>query len=118
MKSDRNEGTVKLLAAESELVREESFLPLLHDDDAEVQHLVEMALRKRKLTDDDIALARMISAKDASTRMRVFHHLPSNLRECQIFIVDHKRCRTFGITSSQIERLPFDITPVLGRVDT
>lgn len=68
-------AAVLVLAAESDLVREESFLPLLHDDDAEVQHLVEMALRKRKLTDQDIEIARMISAKEAGTRMRVLQHL-------------------------------------------
>lgn len=63
------------LASESDLVREESFLPLLHDDDAEVQYLCENVLRKRGLTDDDIELARMISAKNASTRLRVFYRL-------------------------------------------
>lgn len=68
-------GALLLLAAESELVREENFLPLLHDEDAELQHLAVMALRKRNLTDDDIAIARMISAPEASTRMRVLHHL-------------------------------------------
>lgn len=68
-------AAVVLLADESDLVREESFLPLLHDDDAEVQHLVEMALRRRKLTDADIEIARMISARDAGTRMRVLQYL-------------------------------------------
>ncbi len=68
-------AAVVLLADESALVREESFLPLLHDDDAEVQHLVEMALRRRQLTDADIEIARMISARDAGTRMRVLQHL-------------------------------------------
>ena len=64
-----------VLASESELVREESFLPLLHDDDAEVQYLCEVALRKRKLTDDDIKIARMISDRDPATRMRALSHL-------------------------------------------
>jgi hypothetical protein len=62
------------LASESEVVREEAFLPLLHDEDAQVQYLCEIALRKRKLTDDDIKLARMISDKNPVTRMRVLHY--------------------------------------------
>ena len=62
------------LASESDVVREEAFLPLLHDEDAQVQYLCEIALRKRKLTDDDIKLARMISDKNPVTRMRVLHY--------------------------------------------
>jgi hypothetical protein len=63
-----------LLASESDMVREEAFLPLLHDEDAQVQYLCEIALRKRRLTDDDIKLARMISDKNPVTRMRVLHY--------------------------------------------
>jgi HEAT repeat protein len=63
------------LASESERVREENFLPLLHDDDAETQYLCEMALRKRGLSDDDIRLARMISDKNPAVRMRVVRSL-------------------------------------------
>jgi hypothetical protein len=74
-----------VLASESELVREEAFLPLLHDDDDQVQYLCEMALRKRGLRDDDIKLARMISDKNPLIRMRVlpyFHEMPDlNLGE-------------------------------------
>lgn len=62
------------LAAESDVVREESFLPMLHDDDAETQYLCELALRKRGLTDGDIKLARMISDKNPATRMRVLRY--------------------------------------------
>jgi hypothetical protein len=65
-----------VLAKESDLVREESFLPLLHDGDAEVQYLCEMALRKRGLRDDDIEIARMISDSSPATRMRVLYRLP------------------------------------------
>lgn len=64
-----------VLAAESELVREEVFLPLLHDDDVEVQYLCELALRKRGLQDDDLAMARLISDKNPATRMRVLGYL-------------------------------------------
>lgn len=68
-------NAVLVLAAESELAREEAFLPLLHDDDAEVQFLCESALRKRGLSDDDVRIARMISDRDPATRMRVLQYL-------------------------------------------
>ena len=61
---------------EIEIVREEHFLPLLHDEDIETQYLCEMALRRRNLTDDDIKLARMVSHKDPAVRMGILHHLP------------------------------------------
>ncbi len=64
-----------VLASERDVVREESFLPLLHDDDAEVQYLCETALRKRGLLDDDIKMARMISDANPATRMLVLYHL-------------------------------------------
>jgi hypothetical protein len=64
-----------VLASESDLAREENLMPLLHDEDAEVQFLCENALRKRGLSDDDIKIARMISAREPATRMRVLHHL-------------------------------------------
>jgi HEAT repeat protein len=63
-----------VLATENEQVREEDFLHLLHDEDAEVQYLCEMALRKRGLTDADITLARLISDENPSRRMLVLHH--------------------------------------------
>ncbi|MBI3821137.1 MAG: HEAT repeat domain-containing protein [Planctomycetes bacterium] len=65
-----------VLASESDVVREESFLPMLHDDDAETQYLCEMALRKRGLSDDDLKLARMISDRNPATRMHVLRHIP------------------------------------------
>jgi HEAT repeat protein len=73
------------LASETEVVREEAFLPLLHDDDLQVQYLSELALRKRGLKDDDLAMARLISDKNPLTRLRVLHYLARmpeiNLRE-------------------------------------
>jgi HEAT repeats len=64
------------LASESEVVREEHFLPLLHDADPQVQYVSELALRKRGLQDEDIKLARLISHKNARVRLRVLHYLP------------------------------------------
>jgi len=64
-----------VLAGEGNLVREESFMPLLHDEDAEIQFLCESALRKRGLSDDDIKIARMVSDANAATRMRVLYYL-------------------------------------------
>jgi HEAT repeats len=75
-KSAVRRAALVALASESDLVREEHLLPLLHDDDAEVQWLCEMALRKRGLHDDDLEMARMISHKSPATRMRVLHRLP------------------------------------------
>ncbi|MSQ93110.1 MAG: hypothetical protein EXR98_00985 [Gemmataceae bacterium] len=73
------------LAAESDYVREEQFLPLLHDDDPEVQYLCQIALRKRGLNDDDLRVARMIGDKNPATRRRVLnvlHQMPElNLSE-------------------------------------
>ncbi len=64
------------LGSETEAVREEHFLMLLHDEDLETQYLCEMALRRRNLNDDDIKLARMISHKDPGVRMGILNHLP------------------------------------------
>jgi hypothetical protein len=75
-KSAVRRAALIVLASESDLVREEHFLPLLHDDDAEVQWLCEMALRKRGLHDDDLDLARLISDKDPVTRMGVLQYFP------------------------------------------
>jgi HEAT repeats len=59
------------LAAETELARDEIFLPLLHDDDEEVQYWCETVLRKRGRSDADIQIARLISHKNAAMRLRV-----------------------------------------------
>jgi HEAT repeat protein len=66
---------VLVLAAENEVAHEDSFLKLLHDDDPEVQFLCENALRKRGLSDDDIRIARMLSDREPTTRMRVLQYL-------------------------------------------
>lgn len=63
------------LASARDIVREETLLPRLHDDDAQVQYLCELALRKRGLTDDDLKLARLISDNDPAIRMHVFRFL-------------------------------------------
>ena len=68
-------AVVIALASESDSVREEHFLPLLHDSEAEVQFLSEMALRKRGLGDDDIAIARDLGDSRPATRMRVLHRV-------------------------------------------
>jgi hypothetical protein len=59
------------LASETELARDEIFLPLLHDADDEVQFWCETVLRKRGRSDADIQIARLISHKDAAMRIRV-----------------------------------------------
>jgi hypothetical protein len=58
-------------APETELARDEIFLPLLHDADDEVQFWCETVLRKRGRSDDDIKIARLISHKDPAMRIRV-----------------------------------------------
>jgi hypothetical protein len=68
-----------VLASESDLVRDEALLPLLHDDNLELQDLCQSALRKRGLTSDDLKLARMISDPNPAKRVRVllhFHQMP------------------------------------------
>ena len=68
-------AAVIALASAPELVREESLLHLLHDDDLEVQYLCEIALAKRGLTPEEIELGRDISDRDPLKRMRVLHRL-------------------------------------------
>ncbi len=64
------------LAAETDVAREEHFLPLLHDDDPEVQDLCQITLRKRGLNDGDLLAARMVGDKNPATRTRVLNLLP------------------------------------------
>jgi HEAT repeats len=59
------------LAPETDLARDEIFLPLLHDPDDEVQFWCETVLRKRGRSDDDIQIARLISHQDPAMRIRV-----------------------------------------------
>jgi hypothetical protein len=63
------------LASENELIREDALLPLLHDEDLEVQDLCQSVLRKRGLSEDDLKLARLISDRNPAKRMRVLLHL-------------------------------------------
>jgi len=68
-----------VLASESDLVRDEALLPLLHDEDLEMQDLCQSALSKRGLTSDDLKLARLISDPSPARRIRVllhFHQMP------------------------------------------
>ena len=58
-------------APETELARDDIFLPLLHDENEEIQYWCETVLRKRGRSDDDIRIARLISHKDAAMRIRV-----------------------------------------------
>jgi hypothetical protein len=65
------------LAPETDLVRDDALLALLHDDSEEVQYWCEMVLRKRGRTDNDIQRARQVTDKNPATRLRVvlgLHH--------------------------------------------
>jgi hypothetical protein len=68
-------AAVIVLASAIDVVDEEALLPLLHDEDYQVQYLCEMALRKRGLSEDDLKLARMITDKSPAIRVRVLHHV-------------------------------------------
>jgi hypothetical protein len=58
-----------------EAVADDELLPLLHDLDAEVCRLVELALRSRGLQESHILLARLISDERAGRRLQVLDHL-------------------------------------------
>jgi hypothetical protein len=68
-------AVVIALASESDTVREEPFMPLLHDDEPEIQYLSEIALRKRGLGDDEIEVARMLGDKRPAVRMSVLQRI-------------------------------------------
>jgi HEAT repeat protein len=57
------------------VLTEEDLLPLLHDADAEVRHLCELALRGRGLQDSHVMLARLISHAQPLVRLQVLHEL-------------------------------------------
>jgi HEAT repeat protein len=63
------------LAPARDLVSEDDLLPLLHDDDAQVQVLCETALRSRGLHENHLLLARLISDESPRARLRVVQHL-------------------------------------------
>jgi hypothetical protein len=58
-----------------EAVADDELLPLLHDPDAEVCRLVELALRSRGLQENHILLARLISDHRPRARLQVLDHL-------------------------------------------
>jgi HEAT repeat protein len=68
---------VALLAVGSntDLATEDDLLPLLHDADAEVSRLCEVALRSRGLSDQHIILARLISDERPMARLEVLEYL-------------------------------------------
>jgi HEAT repeat protein len=68
---------VALLAVGShaDLVTDDELLPLLHDADAEVCRLCEIALRSRGLEDQHIVLARLISDERPTARLEVLRYL-------------------------------------------
>lgn len=68
-------AAVVALGAQPNLLGEDDLLPLLHDPDAEVQVVTELALRSRGLDDDHLQLARWISDQRPQARMQVLHHL-------------------------------------------
>ena len=59
------------LGTNTDVVREEDLLPLLHDADAEIQHLCEVVLRSRGLSDSHVRLARYIGDANPAVRMQV-----------------------------------------------
>ncbi len=68
-------AAVLALAPAREVVSEDDLLPLLHDADAEVQHLCEMALRSRGLDDAHLDLARLLSDARPGARLKVLERL-------------------------------------------
>jgi hypothetical protein len=61
--------------ANQDLLAEDDLLPLLHDKDAEVRRLCEMALRSRGLTDEHVFLARLISDERPTSRLEILHYV-------------------------------------------
>jgi hypothetical protein len=58
-----------------EAVADDDLLPLLHDPDAEVCRLVELALRSRGLQENHVLMARLIGDRRPSERLQVIDHL-------------------------------------------
>jgi len=58
-----------------EAIADDNLLPFLHDPDAEVTRLVELALRSRGLQEHHILLGRLISDQRAGERLQVLDHL-------------------------------------------
>ncbi len=68
-------AAVVAVASAPDVIGEDDLLFLLHDADAEVQRLCEVALRSRGLQDTHITLARLISDDNAAARLGVLEHL-------------------------------------------
>lgn len=58
-----------------EVVSDDELLPMLHDADSEVRRVSELALRGRGLSENNILMARLMSAPQARDRLQVVHHL-------------------------------------------
>jgi hypothetical protein len=61
-----------VLGPNADVVSEEQLLPLLHDAEPELQHLCEIALRSRGLSEFHVRLARLVSDVDPAVRLGVF----------------------------------------------
>jgi hypothetical protein len=68
-------AAVLAVGPSGEAVPDDVLLPLLHDADAEVCRLVELALRSRGLQESHILLARLISDQRPGERLQVLDHL-------------------------------------------
>ncbi len=68
-------AAVVAVGASPEVVPEDDLLPLLHDADAEVQRLCELALRSRGLPDNHILLGRLITDPHPAGRLKVLQQL-------------------------------------------
>lgn len=58
-----------------EAIADDDLLPFLHDGDAEVRRLCELALRSRGLQENHVQLARLISDPRPTARLQVLEHL-------------------------------------------
>jgi hypothetical protein len=71
-------ATLLTLGREANLIDTDGLLFLLHDDDVEVQHLCEVTLQSRGLSERDVQMARLISDEKPAARLRVLQHLGRN----------------------------------------
>ncbi len=71
-------ATLLTLGREANLIDADGLLFLLHDDDVEVQHLCEVTLQSRGLSERDVQMARLISDENPAARLRVLQHLGRN----------------------------------------
>lgn len=71
-------GAVLALGPARDKVRDEVLLSALHDNDAEVSRLAELALQFRGLTTEHIKLGKLLTHADASRRLEVLDLLVEN----------------------------------------